>query len=141
MAIDEHRSIFDVFRFHPAARVAERWFTGSHTDVGGGYRNRELADITLHWMAQKAVAHGLVVDPARINVETPVKLDAAPQIHNEDSKGWRLTNVVSKMEWTCQRTIGIRDFIDDTVLFISDHWKDLIRNDSLANNDNFKHRA
>ena len=141
MAIDEHRSIFDVFRFHPAARVAERWFTGSHTDVGGGYRNRQLADITLHWMAQKAAAHGLIVDPARINLDEPIRLNEAPQIHNEDSSGWRLTNVVYNRKWTGQRIIGIRDFIDDTVLFISDHWKDLIRNDTLANNDNFKHHA
>ncbi|KAF9015120.1 hypothetical protein BDQ17DRAFT_1403847 [Cyathus striatus] len=27
------------------------WFSGSHTDIGGGYREHDLADLTLVWMA------------------------------------------------------------------------------------------
>jgi len=27
------------------------WFAGCHTDVGGGYQNHDLSDITLYWMA------------------------------------------------------------------------------------------
>ena len=35
------------------------WFSGAHTDVGGGFEEAGLSDITLEWMVQKAVAHGI----------------------------------------------------------------------------------
>ena len=40
-------------------KVEQVWFSGSHTDVGGGFREPGLSDITLEWMVQKAVAHGI----------------------------------------------------------------------------------
>ena len=39
-------------------KVEQVWFSGSHTDVGGGFKEPGLSDITLEWMVQKAVAHG-----------------------------------------------------------------------------------
>ena len=137
MAIDEHRSIFDVFRFKPVDRLAERWFSGSHTDVGGGYRKRELADITLRWMANQAVDHGLIVNREKLNLDAPVDLTMEPEIHNEDNSGWGITNVFKSRKWTIQRVIGVTDALDDTVLYIRDHWKDLISNDLLAQNQHF----
>lgn len=36
------------------------WFPGAHSDVGGGYKRRELQDITLFWMAvREASLHGV----------------------------------------------------------------------------------
>jgi len=138
MAIDEHRSIFDVFRFRPLSRIVERWFCGSHTDVGGGYRNRELADITLRWMARQAVSAGLCIDSAKIDLDAPVAMERAPEIHNEDSGGWCLTNLFRRMRWKTQRIVGMKDHLDDTVLYIRDHWKGLISNGSLRENDAFR---
>ena len=138
MAIDEHRSIFDVFRFKPLDRVLERWFVGSHTDVGGGYANHELADIALQWMAQKAVANGLVVDKTKINVEEPIDLTTEPIIHDENNIGWGLTNVFKKSKSTVERLVGSLDALDDTVLFIRDHWKGLINNSTLSDNEIFR---
>lgn len=138
LAIDEHRSIFDAFRFNALERVIERWFSGSHTDVGGGYKNRTLADITLRWMARNAVASGLIVDKDKIDLETEVEVPVKPEIHNEDSGGWCLTNLFRKRRWTIQRVIGAGDYIDETVLFIRDHWNSLISNASLATNDIFR---
>ena len=40
-------------------KVEQVWFSGSHTDVGGGFDEAGLSDITLEWMVQKAVAHGV----------------------------------------------------------------------------------
>ena len=40
-------------------KVEQVWFSGSHTDVGGGFREPGLSDITLEWMVQKAVSHGI----------------------------------------------------------------------------------
>ena len=35
------------------------WFPGVHSDVGGGYPEHDLSDITLEWMVKKAKADGL----------------------------------------------------------------------------------
>jgi uncharacterized protein (DUF2235 family) len=37
------------------------WFTGVHTDIGGGYPSRGLSDITLAWMLRQAHNHGLLI--------------------------------------------------------------------------------
>lgn len=35
------------------------WFSGVHSDVGGGYPDRALGDLALLWMAGQAAAAGL----------------------------------------------------------------------------------
>lgn len=40
-------------------KVEQVWFSGSHTDVGGGFQEAGLSDITLEWMVGKATAHGV----------------------------------------------------------------------------------
>lgn len=42
------------------ADVVQKWFTGVHSDVGGGYVERELSDITLDWMVREAEGCGLL---------------------------------------------------------------------------------
>lgn len=39
------------------------WFTGVHCEVGGGYRDPELSEIPLLWMAEKARSCGLAFKP------------------------------------------------------------------------------
>lgn len=39
--------------------VEQVWFSGAHTDVGGGFNESGLSDITLEWMLEKAVSYGL----------------------------------------------------------------------------------
>jgi uncharacterized protein (DUF2235 family) len=43
--------------------LGQSWFAGVHTNVGGGYEDTGLSDITLHWMAARAKARGLALDP------------------------------------------------------------------------------
>ena len=66
LAVDEHRHDFvPTFWTGPApagVRIEQVWFAGAHSDVGGGYITRTLADIPLVWMARKAEADGLVLD-------------------------------------------------------------------------------
>lgn len=71
LAIDEHRRPFrpSVWRKHPLAdgqQVEQMWFSGAHSDVGGGYPEHELADITLAWMAERARSCGLALNLAAI---------------------------------------------------------------------------
>lgn len=53
-----HPTIWDSYN-EKYQKVEQVWFSGSHTDVGGGFREPGLSDIVLEWMLQKAVAHGI----------------------------------------------------------------------------------
>jgi hypothetical protein len=70
MAIDEHRKDYDVClwtpREKPQQTIEQRWFVGAHCDVGGGYADRRLSDITLRWMQEKARALGLALTPVNV---------------------------------------------------------------------------
>jgi uncharacterized protein (DUF2235 family) len=67
LAIDEHRDIFDACLWNPETvpeqTLEQRWFIGAHCDVGGGYAERELSDIALRWMQDKAAGLGLALKP------------------------------------------------------------------------------
>ncbi|KAF7306890.1 DUF2235 domain-containing protein [Mycena indigotica] len=64
LALNEPRADFDCCKFEQTSLAAQRgqtlsqcWFSGCHADVGGGYRNHDLADITLFWMAANVGDH------------------------------------------------------------------------------------
>jgi uncharacterized protein (DUF2235 family) len=46
--------------------VAQVWFAGVHSDVGGGYPDPELSEIPLLWMAERARECGLVLKPGHL---------------------------------------------------------------------------
>ena len=102
LAIDEQRAQFPPTLwegpFAPGQTVEQVWFSGVHCDVGGGYsattedNNTLLSDITLGWMAGKAGALGLVIDPAFLvshsNLAARYSLD---QLHNSHTGIFLLT--------------------------------------------------
>ncbi|EPT03844.1 hypothetical protein FOMPIDRAFT_98888 [Fomitopsis schrenkii] len=58
LALNEPRADFDCAKFEQTDLGREKgqilkqcWFTGCHSDVGGGYQQHDLADLTLTWMA------------------------------------------------------------------------------------------
>jgi hypothetical protein len=64
VSIDERRSDFDVGlwdnRPRRGQRIEQVWFSGVHSDVGGGYADdRSLSDISLRWMGERALETGL----------------------------------------------------------------------------------
>lgn len=59
MAVDEVRKFFPVLRWNADSRVREMWFSGSHSDVGGGCVEMDLSDVSLAWMIGCAAKHGL----------------------------------------------------------------------------------
>src|SRR3712207_6327842 len=70
LAIDERRGPFRaaVWEQSPEALAAGQeleqvWFAGVHSDVGGGYAETELSDLTLAWMVDRAQRCGLAFDP------------------------------------------------------------------------------
>ncbi|MXP65343.1 DUF2235 domain-containing protein [Roseomonas sp. M0104] len=66
LAIDEHRDEFEPTLWTgsapPGCDIRQVWFAGAHSDVGGGYQDRRLADIPLCWMAEEAANCGLKLD-------------------------------------------------------------------------------
>ncbi len=91
LAIDEKRPQFPATLWSgnpaPDQIIEQVWFTGCHSDVGGGVPpgagvdgSTRLCDITLAWMMSKAQALGLTFDPAVVaqfqNIPPEVALDA-----------------------------------------------------------------
>ena len=65
LAIDEQRKPFAPTIWKTAAdreRTEQCWFTGAHSDIGGGYKAAGLSHIALQWLAEKAFATGLELD-------------------------------------------------------------------------------
>jgi len=69
VSIDERRSLFQANLFHPERlgqhdSFKERWFAGSHGDVGGGWPEKHsgLAKIALEWMFDEAARLGCRFD-------------------------------------------------------------------------------
>lgn len=99
MAIDERRAEFmpTLWSGTPAAdqHVEQVWFTGAHSDVGGGEDDaapglQELSDIPLSWMIDKARGLGLQVDE-KIAQQYAHPLDskyALNKFHESWNLGW-----------------------------------------------------
>ena len=81
MAIDEHRKSYQVVPWtaNPGkAKMEQRWFAGAHANIGGGYEDDLLPDLSLKWMLQKACACGLYLGERRgvpITVDDVLPLD------------------------------------------------------------------
>ncbi len=102
VAIDERRKAFRPILMNTSNKVEEVWFSGVHSDIGGGYNKDGLSDITLEFMLHRASAQGLEflkseeIEYSKINEkealleEDDVKLDPniLEDIHyQERSKG------------------------------------------------------
>lgn len=93
LAIDDerltfHPTLWEANELEPYQKLKQVWFCGMHTDVGGGYAEAELSDITLKWMVKRATDHGLRIDPKN-RVEKKLNPDHAGLMH--DSRGGRFS--------------------------------------------------
>lgn len=90
LAIDEKRKAFapSIWKQQEHAtnqRLEQVWFSGVHTNIGGGYQNTGLSDIAFEWMRSKAESCGLVFDDRGLaDVGIAVKRDWAGELR--DSK-------------------------------------------------------
>ena len=78
------------------------WFAGVHCDVGGGYRDPELSEIPLLWMADRASACGLSFkpdhlvpgevgsDPENRRAGIEVAPDPAGELHDSRTRFYQL---------------------------------------------------
>lgn len=95
MAIDEHRAAYESTlwtaytqtdasgqpvgkaRSYPLGTFEQRWFIGAHSDVGGGYKDKSLAQIPMRWIQEKAAALGLTFTN-KVTVDADAHLRAKP---------------------------------------------------------------
>lgn len=105
LAIDEQRSPFKptLWQYKPkeGQSVEQMWFPGVHSNVGGGYPDRSLADLSLEWMIKKAHDAGLAFDPSVANHHT-----LQPRI---DGKIYRSRKGIYRISKPHNRVIGISE--------------------------------
>jgi uncharacterized protein (DUF2235 family) len=119
LAIDERRRPFEPTLWQRQAeardqRVEQVWFSGDHSDVGGGHKEAELADIALLWMVDRARSCGLAFredayawpdegGPEVFDGRTfPVDPDPAGTLHDSRTSAYKLLPAV-------RRRIGGKD--------------------------------
>ncbi|PHS54432.1 MAG: peptidoglycan-binding protein [Lutibacter sp.] len=106
LSIDDERKTFHPILWEPINsdsdqdKLKQVWFAGVHTDVGGGYKEDELSDISLKWMIKEAVSKGLIIFNKSKNYKNLMGRvpNAEGMIHNEQ-KGF-----IGKMFKRKQRT-------------------------------------
>ena len=138
MALDERRRMFRLARwnepqsflrnrFKPDEKrdqdIAQRWFAGVHSDVGGGYPEAEsgLSKFPLAWMIDEAAKAGLRISHANFrhlvlgemqdrNQHQYVAPSAIAQLHKSLTAGWYPLEVLpkraSKREWKRRSLLG-----------------------------------
>lgn len=101
VAIDERRKTFAPTLWEPNLRQGQTmeqvWFPGTHTDIGGGYKESGLSDVTLSWMVGKAKKYGLIIFPwHRVKIEMDVNglmhdsREGAGRMFREKGRTWDL---------------------------------------------------
>ena len=93
LAIDEFRRDFapTVWKPRPRLDLKQVWFTGAHSDVGGGYKSDKggklLSDNALDWMMREASAAGLTLEP---HLKRRLKPGATATLHKSRRSFYRI---------------------------------------------------
>ncbi len=99
LAIDERRTPFKPtlweYQPKPGQTVVQMWFPGVHSDIGGGYAERGLSDLTLQWMIDQASAAGLVFDGDAIDAH-PITPNPHAPITQSKTGLYRLTRGIDR---------------------------------------------
>lgn len=87
VSIDERRGPFRPTLWSetpkPDQIVEQTWFPGVHSDIGGGYEERGLADVTFAWMVTRAELYGgLAFDHEYIRRELNITLPHTIDLDN-----------------------------------------------------------
>jgi uncharacterized protein (DUF2235 family) len=95
LAVDEKRGPYVPTLWTQAADAAalagqsvlQVWFPGVHSDVGGGYGDKGIGNITWDFMMRQAADHGLLLDPGQPT--PPLTLDPRPAQHESFDQPWQ----------------------------------------------------
>ncbi len=112
LAIDERRACFPPNLYFPTkeqqATCKQVWFAGVHSDVGGGYPEKEatLAKVSLAWMIRETEAFGLLVNAAErqylMDSKTKPPPDSCGPIHESLMGFWKGLEYLPRRSWNDQ---------------------------------------
>ena len=110
LAIDEHRAPFEpmlwFYKPKPGQTVEQVWFCGAHSDIGGGYPETGLSDITLEWMMGKARSAGLLFDEEAMQAHL-LYTDPLGKLHNSKTGLYYLTHGTNRLIGQYKKSDGI----------------------------------
>jgi uncharacterized protein (DUF2235 family) len=127
LAIHEHRAEFEPTLWEQKApppqdqNLEQRWFSGAHSDVGGGYPEADLSDMALKWMVEKARECGLDFDQELVNNPPHWAGNPLGMGHDSFSNFYKLLdffhwNPGGKLRVWEPKQVGTKQEIDDSVL-------------------------
>ena len=112
VSIDEHRAFFrtNLFGQTPGQDLLQVWFPGEHSDVGGGYPERDsgMSKYPLEWMATEAIGKGLLVNEDRLQEvlgnrgSNYAKARPGAALHNSMTSFWPLLEFAPKKHWNAK---------------------------------------
>ena len=87
-------------------QIDQTWFAGAHSDVGGGYQTRALADIPLGWMARHAAEDGLEIDWGSLSALCE-PLDALAPTHDSRTLAFALDKLRPTWRQVCGKAFAV----------------------------------
>ncbi|MDO3383143.1 DUF2235 domain-containing protein [Gilvimarinus algae] len=89
VSIDENREDFEptLWDEKPGLDLKQVWFSGVHSDVGGGYREKGLSHCASEWMLKEAQSTGLKFEKHFLDALAP---DHTDKQHNERKHFYKL---------------------------------------------------
>jgi uncharacterized protein (DUF2235 family) len=100
--IDGDAKLATSIRPHPGYEqqvTKEVWFTGCHSDIGGGDTEAETAKIAFRWMLGEATHLGLLLDSGCEQwIFEPDNADITPRVHQSYHAGWWLSDWIPRWE-------------------------------------------
>jgi uncharacterized protein (DUF2235 family) len=112
LAVDERRGPYTPTLWTQAAdaaalagqHVLQVWFPGVHSDIGGGYGDKGIGNITWDFMMRQAARRGLVLDPAQPT--PPLDLEPLPAQHESFDDTWKTLSAKLKLVPEGVRLVG-----------------------------------
>ena len=80
-----------------AQDIAEVWFRGCHSDVGGGNGDAKTERIALRWMLGEALTKGIGINDAGRSLLARSLEPERAEIHQSHTAGWRAVEVVPRL--------------------------------------------
>jgi uncharacterized protein (DUF2235 family) len=96
VAVDERRKLFAPALWELSSAAADQvceqvWFSGTHSNIGGGYVDSGLSNITLTWMIDKARGAGLEFDE---NYISKIECNSAGELRHSASFAYKILGLL-----------------------------------------------
>lgn len=117
LAIDEMRAPFKPALWSTSGKqshVQQVWFSGAHSDVGGGSPDSSLSDIAFRWMTLRAMECGLTFNEEFINDTRRFTPDPLGPMERSFSLGYRLLDRLRFMS-PHERRIGLHASVGEMI--------------------------